>query len=473
MRILYTSKCLFYRIFRTMITRNLLRYSFVFFSVVWYVLIYFYLDRSEFIFLTSGLIVLGVSYLYWVVNNSFSGRQIILLAVLYRALLLVGTPNLSDDFYRFFWDGNLINSGINPYEFTPSEYLSLADEENSVEWQQVYPFLNSQEYYSVYPPVNQFFFALASFLAGGNLAYSVFFLKLFIFLFDIALVVLLIQFLKKLLLPVSFAQIYALNPLVIIELTGNIHFEGVMLFFLFAGCYFLEKQKMLLTSFLLALSIGTKLIPLLLLPLLVPFLGKAKSLTLFLATGMFLLLFSYPFASFEVGMNFYQSIDLYFQSFEFNGSMYYMLKELSYLIHGYKSPWVAWILPILVILVILSMVVYLWRTKPYLRNSKFNFLLFSKYSSYCIGVYYLFSTSVHPWYVINLLVWSVFVPIRASIYWSLFVFVSYIAYSSFTVSFAPHGDFNNYWLYYVLIAIQYLVVVIIFTFDFLKKKIRL
>jgi len=174
-----------------------------------------------------------------------------------------------------------------------------------------------------------------------------------------------------------------------------------------------------------------------------------------------------------VGMNFYQSIDLYFQSFEFNGSMYYMLKELSYLIHGYKSPWVAWILPILVILVILSMVVYLWRTKPYLRNSKFNFLLFSKYSSYCIGVYYLFSTSVHPWYVINLLVWSVFVPIRASIYWSLFVFVSYIAYSSFTVSFAPHGDFNNYWLYYVLIAIQYLVVVIIFTFDFLKKKIRL
>jgi len=453
-----------------MIARNLLRYLFVFLSVVWYILVYYYIDRSEFIFLTSGIVVLGGAYLYWVTNKSFNGKQIVVLAILFRLLLLFGTPNLSDDFYRFYWDGELNNSGVNPYEYTPAEIMMNEDVFDKEKLNKVFSSLNSQEYYSVYPPVNQWIFSATTFFSGGDLSLTILFLKLFVFFFDIALIVVLIQLLKKLLLPVALAQIYALNPLVIIELTGNIHFEGVMLLFLVIGLFYLWNQRLILASLSFSLSIGIKLMPLILLPLFLPMLGFKKSSKLYLGIGLFFFLACLPFASQEVISNFYQSLELYFYSFEFNGSIYYLVKEVSYIIHGFKAPWVGFVLPLCVLFSILTIVVFLWRTKPFLRNSKFDLLVFSKYASYCLGIYYLCATTVHPWYIINLLFFSVLVPIRAVLYWSLFIFVSYIAYSEFTNSFAPNSDYNSYWLYYVFMAVQYIFCAFIFTFDLIKNK---
>ena len=44
-------------------------------------------------------------------------------AVIIRLLLLPAIPNLSDDIYRFIWDGRLINAGLNPLDRLPGYYL--------------------------------------------------------------------------------------------------------------------------------------------------------------------------------------------------------------------------------------------------------------------------------------------------------------------------------------------------------------
>ena len=445
---------------------KLIKYLLVGLSIVWYIILYHFIERSEFLFFISSILILGLSYFYWIAKNSFGPKEVIVLAILFRALFLLGMPNLSDDYFRFFWDGKLTIEGVNPYEFTPQQYKENGLDSQS---QEVYPFLNSQEYFSVYPPVNQFFFKSAAFLAKGNLQGTVFFLKLFIFLFDIAFIFLLMQFLRKLLLPAALAQIYALNPLVIIELTGNLHFEGVMLFFLFSGIFYLWKNRLVFASLAIGLSVGVKIIPLLLLPLFLPFIGIKKSIKLYFGIFFFVFLFSWPFLSSKVILNFSESLNLYFQTFEFNSSVYYLAKQISIEFLGFKSPSIGILLPFFTLLVILALTGYLWVEKPLLRESRIDISLFMKFSAMALAVYYLMSSTVHPWYVINILVFSVISFSRAFVAWSILVFLSYFVYSEYVLDFAPHQDFNSYWLYYIFIFIQYAIVLFIFIFDLSKK----
>jgi hypothetical protein len=42
-------------------------------------------------------------------------------------LLLFAVPALSDDFYRFVWDGRLLFNGINPYTILPADFINSID----------------------------------------------------------------------------------------------------------------------------------------------------------------------------------------------------------------------------------------------------------------------------------------------------------------------------------------------------------
>ena len=46
------------------------------------------------------------------------------LAFIFRAIFILSIPNLSQDFYRFIWDGRMILEGFNPYLFTVESFIS-------------------------------------------------------------------------------------------------------------------------------------------------------------------------------------------------------------------------------------------------------------------------------------------------------------------------------------------------------------
>jgi len=441
-----------------------LTYLFAFISLLWYIILYYQIDRSQFLILISGVLTLGAIYFYWIVIKPFTKKEIISLAILFRVVFLVGTPNFSDDFNRFIWDGKVIVNGGNPYNYTPTQLLDKQVEFRVGNFENLYENLNSKDYYTVYPPVNQFLFAAAELFGNGNTFYSVVFMKLFILLFEIGLIFLIFKMLKKLKLKESLAQIYALNPLVIIELTGNVHFEGVMLFFLLLGFWLVLTNSLFVAGIAVGLAINTKIVPLLFLPLFLPLLGLIKSLKLYAVIAVLSIILITPFINPTLILNFSDSLGLYFQSFEFNASFYYVIKGISYIFLGYKSTLVGVLIPATIFLLAVFSTIKLYRITKFEPPAKFDFLLFIRYALPLLFVFYSFASTVHPWYIINLVILSVFIPSRAVLSWSILSFVSYFAYSAYIEN-NYQGVFHDSIWYYIIIGIEYSIVFIFYIFD--------
>ena len=208
-----------------------------------------------------------------------------LISLIAQALSIWNQPNLSIDFYRFIWDGEITLAGINPFDFKPNELIHYDFVQSSHYLKEVYAGIGelSQSHYSVYPPINQFYFIVAS-LFTDSLIINTIILKLLIVLTEILGAVFLIKTLKLLKINASRIWFLFLNPLWIIECTGNTHFEGVMISFLFIAFFFLVQKKEKLGSIFFAVAVQIKLVPLLLLPFFLQFLGWKKAIVLYALT---------------------------------------------------------------------------------------------------------------------------------------------------------------------------------------------
>ena len=171
---------------------------------------------------------------------------------------MTSLPNLSQDFYRFIWDGRLFIKGVSPYLFIPenlinSDFNTLGLKISQAE--QLYYGMGqlNGSHYSNYPPINQLCFALATLFSGKSILGAVIVMRVLIIFADVGI----LFFGRKLLLKLNLNsnQIfwYFLNPFIIIELTGNLHFEGVMLFFLISSIYLVHQKNGLNLQFYLEL----------------------------------------------------------------------------------------------------------------------------------------------------------------------------------------------------------------------------
>lgn len=92
-----------------------------------------------------------------------SPGHVVIAAMLVRAPLLLLEPTLSDDAWRYLWEGTVWRAGFNPFEHAPDD-PALAELRDAV-WVRV----NHRAVPSVYPPLAQALFALLT--GGGVLAW--------------------------------------------------------------------------------------------------------------------------------------------------------------------------------------------------------------------------------------------------------------------------------------------------------------
>ena len=325
--------------------------------------------------------------------------SILFFSVFFRMVMWLSPPTLSDDVYRYLWEGRLLSAQINPFEYAPSdpalEYLRDPE---------VFSQINHKHLSAIYPPLNLFIFRLSTQVHPTTSAMNMTFI-----LFDVLTMVVLIFTLHTLRLNLTRVTIYAWNPLVIMEFAGSGHLDSAGIFFLFLAFYFFINKKKFSATFSLALSFLSKFFPLMFLPFMLTR-KKVIHLFLFVLVGAVSYL---PFLS--AGEKIFQSLILYAEQWVFNASLYDVFLGISSshaIARGISAAF----------FLLIAIGLFAWYTLK-LQQERVESIYLIGFIS--IGSLFLLTPVLHPWYLCWIVPFLVIYPHRAWILLSGSVFLSY------------------------------------------------
>ncbi len=223
---------------------------------------------------------------------------IIVSSCLFRAVLLPSTPIHEIDIYRYIWDGAVTAEGLNPYQFSPQQVLDAtgSNDPHEPDLNHLVQIQNRSDslayslgriHYgdlpSPYPMVSQWVFALAAKLTPDAAAPDVrlMIMKGLLVLFDVATLLLVVLLLHETGRHLGWSLAFGWCPLVLKEIANSGHLDSIAVFFTTLAVWLLVKTCRRMTDssqpakigaamgigVVLALAIGAKLYPMVLLPL--------------------------------------------------------------------------------------------------------------------------------------------------------------------------------------------------------------
>ncbi len=293
-------------------------------------------------------------------------RIVILFSVLFRMTLLFSQPSLSDDIYRYLWDGKVLNHGVNPYRYAPGAEAR----EITVLRSSDFSLINHKDIGTTYGPVTLAIFALAERISHTALS-----MKIPFVLFDVGIIYLLFLILRKNKSPSLNILTYAWNPLVIVEIAGSGHNDPLAIFFLWASIYFWHNKGNTLGALTITLSVFSKYFSSIFLPV---FLKEIR--------GRLVVVFLV--AAIAIYGPFYSSLENHFLSIITAGSTWRFNDSVFSVLFSVTGSFAMSKILILAIFVAVSGWVVLkdWDT--------------IKSSFFLIGTALLLTTTLHPWYLL-------------------------------------------------------------------------
>ncbi len=193
--------------------------------------------------------------------QQWSRQKVILLVVVLGVIgraTFIDFP-VSNDMYRYIWEGYIQHFGFNPYRVSPDHpsLSHLAQGDMAAVWQQI----NHRDLSAAYPP-------LAMLLFRGLAAVStspVVFKGAFI-VFDLVTLAALIGIVRQKSIPTAHLFWYAANPLVLVYVAGEGHLDSIQAAFITLGLYFLLTKKPVAGFLMLGSAVVSKYISLVALP---------------------------------------------------------------------------------------------------------------------------------------------------------------------------------------------------------------
>lgn len=401
----------------------------------------------------SLLLAVGMLFvLLWRLQKvEFSWKTLLLLGVLFRMVFLGTWPQLSPDFYRYLWDGNIMLMGFNPYAHSPNTLFDLIQfPQASLLYEKMGSL--SQSNLSNYPPLSQYIFKAMAFFSQKTLLPGLSFLRLLYGFIELFIFLVGRKFLEKLGFNNRLLGWYFLNPLLIIETYGNLHGEGLMMSFFLLGIGLLFQQKIFASAFFISLSIAFKLFPLLFLPLFYFFLKPKERFFFYITLLLVLVLCFGPFATQSTLINYWNTLRLWFDTFEFNASIYYVIRTIGFQLVDYNI--------IKQVGVVMPFIIFLWVGYLSLKNKVPTQKQLLKHMLWVGSLYFFLATTVHPWYIIILLPLGILSGYLFPVLWSFTVFWSYSAYQITGVNES-----------FTFITLEYFFVFVCMGFELYKKPL--
>ena len=337
---------------------------------------------NEFIIFYSAAAVLTL-VLWKLSPRKFEGAHwfVLIIFALAARLFFVNFP-VSDDVYRYIWEGRIQNLGFDPYILNPNstELESFRNE--------FWAGINHKEWSAIYGPVALYLFKIISFISPGPAAF-----KLTFVLLDLATLAFLVLILKKKGHHPGSLVLYAFNPLVIMAFAGEAHLDSLQMFLVIASYYFCISKKWAVSAVLIGLAISSKFTAIIFLPFLI---RKENWRWLFAVVCTSIL----PVFLFDASVQqMFSSLFKFGAELRFNDSLHFIFYKL------FGQGNAAYLSAL--ILLLLSIAIWLTQDSP-VRGAFF-----------CCFAFLLLSPTVHYWYLCMLVPFLVLVPSVPAIVWTI------------------------------------------------------
>ena len=332
------------------------------------------------LFTSSALLAL---ILWRISPQKFSASHLFLLfAFTFVARLFFMNYQVSDDVFRYIWEGRIQNLGFDPYIFSPDS-IQLESYRDGL-WEGI----NHKEWSAIYGPIALLLFKIIAFISPTVLAFKVAFVLL-----DLATLVVLYLILKKKGHHLGSLALYAFNPLVIMAFAGEAHLDSLQMFLVIASYYFCISKKWTLSAILIGLAISSKFTAIIFLPFLI---RKENWQWLFVSVFTAFI----PVLFFDASVQqMFSSLFRFGSELRFNDSIHFVFFKLfgqgtaAYISAG--------------LLLVLSIAIWMTQDSP-LRGAFF-----------CCFAFLLLSPTVHYWYLCMLVPFLVLVPSVPAMVWTV------------------------------------------------------
>jgi hypothetical protein len=313
-------------------------------------------------------------------------------ALLFGAAFVAAPPLLSDDLYRYLWEGRLWIEGFNPFRLAPDDpgLTHLRDD--------LWGHINNKPLATIYPPLSQLMFVVAQWL-GGNV-WTIKLLALVAHLFSVVVV-------ARVCMERRAALALALNPLLLSEAALNGHFDILCGAALLIAAWALSRHRFVQAGIAACAAVGLKMVGLVVLPL---FVRQPKVLV---ATGLGSALLLMPLVWSRAPVDPVSGAGQFATRWRGNESVFALVDQLSrQLFEPASADLVARLVVAAALLVVCALVVH--RRLPPLQATRA-----------LVWALLILSPQVHPWYLAWLLPLEVAAAGAAGLVWSAAMLCAY------------------------------------------------